>query len=87
MASDVATTTPDVPQSLQRDDLLLREMSHRCNNDLQLVVSLLRLQSRRATVPEVRQALADAAGRVSILARARNAMHRESSLSLEAALR
>ena len=58
-------------------DLLLRETNHRCSNDLQLVVSLLALQSRRAAVPEVRQALADAMERVSIIARARHAMHRE----------
>jgi two-component sensor histidine kinase len=68
-------------------DLLLRETNHRCSNDLQLVVSLLRLQSRRATSPEVRQALSDAMERVSILARSRSAMHRDQQVSLEAALR
>lgn len=74
-------------QQPQGDDLLLRETNHRCSNDLQLVVSLLGLQSRRAASPEVRQALSDAMERVSILARARNAMHRERQPSLEAALR
>lgn len=38
-------------------DLLLRETHHRCSNDLQLVVSLLALQSRRATSDETREAL------------------------------
>ena len=68
-------------------DLLLRETNHRASNDLQLVVSLLGLQSRRAASPEVRQALSDAMERVSILARSRSAMHRERQVSLEAALR
>lgn len=67
--------------------MLLRETNHRCSNDLQLVVSLLGLQSRRATTPEVRQALTDAMERVSILARARSAMHRERPPTLQAALR
>ena len=74
-------------QPEQDHDLLLRETNHRCSNDLQLVVSLLGLQSRRAASPEVRQALSDAMDRVSILARARGAMQRERQPSLEAALR
>ena len=70
----------------QDNDLLLRETEHRCSNDLQLVVSLLGLQSRRAANPEVREALADAMERVSILARARSAMHQDRSPSLQMAL-
>lgn len=68
-------------------DLLLRETNHRCSNDLQLVVSLLALQSQRATNPEARQALTDAMERVSILARARSTMHGDQKPSIEAALR
>lgn len=68
-------------------ELLLRETNHRCGNDLQLVVSLLALQGRRAANAEVRQALSDAAERVTILARARAAMQRERAPSLETALR
>ena len=87
MASNVVTTFPVPCPPAQGDDLLLRETNHRCSNDLQLVVSLLGLQSRRAANPEVRQALTDAMERVSILARARSAMQRERQPSLEAALR
>jgi two-component sensor histidine kinase len=68
-------------------DLLLRETNHRCSNDLQLVVSLLALQSQRATNPEARQALTDAMERVSVLARARSTMHGDRHPSLAAALR
>ena len=50
---------------LQDHDLLLRETNHRCNNDLQLVVSLLALQSQRVTNPEARQALTDAMEQVN----------------------
>jgi two-component sensor histidine kinase len=71
----------------QSDDLLLRETNHRCSNDLQLVVSLLALQSRRAASPEVRDALADAMDRVSVLAYARRAVHQEHPPTLEVALR
>lgn len=68
-------------------DLLLRETNHRCANDLQLVVSLLSLQSRRAVSAETRQALNDTMERVAILARARAALNRPEQPTLEAALR
>ena len=87
MASNVAAVSPGPRQPAQGDDLLLRETNHRCSNDLQLVVSLLGLQSRRAASPEARQALTDAMERVSILARARSAMHRDRPPTLQAALR
>ncbi|MFP5076134.1 histidine kinase dimerization/phosphoacceptor domain -containing protein [Rhizobium sp. YIM 134829] len=68
------------------DNLLLRETYHRCTNDLQLVVSLLSLQSRRATNDETRDALADVMARVGILARARTELNYRRSPSLEIAL-
>ena len=86
MASSVAMNSPGLRQPMQSDDLLLRETNHRCSNDLQLVVSLLALQSRRAANPEVRHALADAMERVSVLAHARRAMHQERQPTLETAL-
>lgn len=72
--------------SVRDAELLLRETNHRCGNDLQLVMSLLAIQSRRASDPAVRQALADARDRVSILARARGAMQRDGEPSLQVAL-
>ena len=69
------------------DDLLLRETNHRCSNDLQMVVSLLALQSGRAKSDETRQALTDAMERVSVLARSRAALQHQKHLTLEAALR
>ena len=66
--------------------LLLRETNHRWCNDLQLVVGLLALQGKRATNPEVRQALTEAMDRVSILSHARSAMFREQQTSPRTAL-
>ena len=87
MASSLSMTGLALRPAAQSDDLLLRETNHRCCNDLQLVVGLLALQSRRAVHDETREALADVMERVAILARARSAQHRERTLSLEAALR
>ncbi|TPG15794.1 sensor histidine kinase [Sphingomonas koreensis] len=85
MASN--TTAHNARQPTQSDDLLLRETNHRCSNDLQLVVSLLALQSRRATSPEACEALNDAMERVAVLARARSTLNRDRHLTLQGALR
>jgi two-component sensor histidine kinase len=87
MAGNLLATPPGHRHPIQGDDLLLRETNHRCSNDLQLVISLLALQSRRAANPEVREALADAMERVSVLAHARHALHQERPATLEVALR
>lgn len=87
MASNTVAHSSTPRQPTQSDDLLLRETNHRCSNDLQLVVSLLSLQSRRASSEETRQALADAMERVAVLARCRSTLYRDRHLSLEAALR
>lgn len=79
--------TAGLRNSQQGDDLLLRETNHRCSNDLQLVVSLLALQSGRAQNPETREALHDAMERVAILARSRAAFQHQRSLGLREALR
>lgn len=83
MSGDAAGARPATPH----DDLLLRETLHRASNDLQLVVSLLSLQSKRAATPETREALADVMNRVAVLARARAELTRQRQPSLEAALR
>jgi two-component sensor histidine kinase len=81
------TLNPVLRLRASHDDLLLRETNHRCSNDLQLVVSLLAIQSRRATSAEARQALNDAMERVMVLARARSTMHDDRQPILETALR
>lgn len=90
MIDAARTTTLNGPSPGYRqpdDDLLLRETNHRCSNDLQMVVSLLGLQSSRAKSHETRQALIDAMERVSVLARSRAALQHQKHLTLGAALR
>jgi two-component sensor histidine kinase len=87
MASNTSMMSAVVRRAGQNDDLRLRETNHRCSNDLQLVVGLLALQSRRAVTSETREALADVMERVAILARVRSAQHRGSTPSLEGAMR
>lgn len=60
-------TTALAEQEHQMDVLseALREIDHRTKNNYQTVVALLMLQAQRAPLPEVKQALQDAADRVN----------------------
>jgi two-component sensor histidine kinase len=60
---------------LQRQDLLAQEFEHRLVNSLQMIVSLLSLQSRTATTAESAAQLTIAAGRVAALGRVHRRLH------------
>ncbi len=59
----------------QRQIMLAQEFEHRLINGLQLIVSLLSLQSRTATTPEAADQLRIAARRVSSLGRVHRRLH------------
>lgn len=59
----------------QRQVMLAQEFEHRLVNGLQLIVSLLSLQSRTATTPEAADQLTIAARRVSALGRVHRRLH------------
>jgi two-component system, sensor histidine kinase PdtaS len=52
----------------ERDkDLLLQELRHRTRNDIMNITSVLRIQARQATTPDIRDNLMAAAGRVDVM--------------------
>jgi two-component sensor histidine kinase/DNA-binding response OmpR family regulator len=55
----------ELHRQLEEKEMLLRETHHRIKNNMASVASLLALQTRSATNPEVTAALQDAAGRVN----------------------
>jgi two-component sensor histidine kinase len=57
-------------ERIRERDVLLREIDHRVKNNLSILASLLSAQKRKATNPEVQEALEDARGRVYSLAKA-----------------
>lgn len=70
----------DVTEIKRRDrallskDATIREIHHRVKNNLQTVAALLRLQARRTTNPEGRQALIESVRRVSSIALVHDAL-------------
>lgn len=60
---------------LQRQTLLAQEFEHRLINGLQLIVSLLTLQSRAATTDEAAAQLSIASKRVAAIARVHRRLH------------
>jgi len=59
-----ATEARDKERELKAKMAMVQEIHHRVKNNLQAIASLLRLQSRRASSPEVEQALVDSVNRI-----------------------
>lgn len=55
-------------QQLKIKEATIREIHHRVKNNLQTIASLLRLQSRRMSSPEAKEALLESVGRISSIA-------------------
>lgn len=78
---DVADRTRDLRQALGEKEVLLREVHHRVKNNLQIVASLLALQSRKTTDAAARDLLADARSRVVSMAGVHERLYRADALA------
>jgi len=70
----------DLREALDHQAMLTREMSHRVKNSLASVVGLLRVQSRSAQSEEVRNALKDAASRITTIAQVHDHLWRSTRI-------
>lgn len=64
-------------QSVERQGVLMREISHRVKNSLTIVAGLLNMQARLATDPDLRRALSDAQTRVHTIAQVHDRLWRK----------
>jgi two-component sensor histidine kinase len=66
--------------ALERQQFLVKEMSHRVKNSLALVVGMLRLQARQNSDPEFTQHLEDATLRVGAIARVHEQLYQSADV-------
>jgi two-component system, sensor histidine kinase PdtaS len=71
----------EVIKSLQEKDLLLREIHHRVKNNLQIIASLLNLQSRYITDPNVLEAIRGSQGRIRAMALVHERIYRSYNIA------
>ncbi len=71
----------EITQSLEEKDLLLREIHHRVKNNLQIIASLLNLQSRYLTDPNVLVSIKDSQSRVRAMALVHERIYRSHNIS------
>lgn len=67
--------------SLREKDALLKEVHHRVKNNLQVITSLLRLESGRNQLPDVKRVLGDMQGRVRSMALLHESLYRNGSFA------
>ena len=70
-------------RALMSKDATIREIHHRVKNNLQTVAAMLRLQARRATTGEAKEALAEAELRVAAIAMVHESLSAESGERIE----
>ena len=71
----------EITRSLKEKDLLLREIHHRVKNNLQIISSLLNLQSRYITDPNVRESIKDSQSRVRAMALVHERIYRSPNIA------
>ncbi|MDR3489035.1 MAG: histidine kinase dimerization/phosphoacceptor domain -containing protein [Bradyrhizobium sp.] len=70
----------ELREALDYQAMLTREMSHRVKNSLASVVGLLRVQSRSAPSEDIRNALKDAASRITTIAQVHDHLWRSTKI-------
>ena len=74
---EVEEKTDELSKTLQQKELLFRELHHRTKNNLQLIMSLIRLQGDHARCDEESDILAQLEGRIGAIARTHELLYQQ----------
>jgi two-component sensor histidine kinase len=80
MAIERQRVEANLRDALEHQQLLIKEVNHRVNNSLQIVASMLHLQSSVSVSEEVKDELHQAAGRIAAIARAHQQLYRTNKI-------
>jgi PAS domain S-box-containing protein len=84
LISEIAARTraeQEIKRSLEEKDLLLREIHHRVKNNLQIIASLLKLQSRHISDPNVLEAIQSSQSRIRAMALVHERIYRSHKIA------
>ena len=79
--SERKTTELALRQALADKETLLREVHHRVKNNLQVICSMMDLQSRKAQSPNLAAAIRESRGRILTMSAAHDMLYRTSSFA------
>jgi two-component sensor histidine kinase len=77
----IAERTATITASLQEKVVLLREIHHRVNNNLQIVISLLNLQTRQIPDENVKKMMQESQNRIKVMALVHEKLYRSDDIS------
>ncbi|GEM_PF-2790199 len=80
--AEVVRRTAELDRSIREKETLFMELHHRVRNNLQLMLSIIRLQHRRADSEETKEALAALDGRIETIARTHESLYRHHDTAL-----
>ena len=80
-AQELQTSADSLHASLHEKEVLLKEIHHRVKNNLQVVISLLRLQGRQVSDPQAAAALRNSRQRVEVMALVHELLYRTDDMA------
>lgn len=79
--TDLKLAEKEIKKSLQEKELLLQEIHHRVKNNMQIISSLLNLQSYNVTEEETKDILKDSQGRIKAMSMVHEKLYQSPDLS------
>lgn len=77
----IETRNEIIDKSLSEKDLLIKEVHHRVKNNLQIISSLLKLQSAKTTNSEIQNSLGEAQDRINSMALLHQLLYRNNQMT------